>query len=1245
MPLFHKDKQEFQPSDIPEGVGPDTEVFYVPSTKEVFLDYDAYFERMMLLNSSVWVCNVTGKSGLTFDEAKESEAEALKQVQSFPAYLELPILYLIHTFSCRSRIDDLVNDIYAFMKDRYFINEELKFKLPGRKKKTSRVLAVKYHDKHKPQAESDSDIEILEDPKKEGEKSSERPKRKSSKHNGSPYKQKPNNKDDKHKINPPEAPAPECYTYRLQIIEDEENSDSESSTSSSSDDSVGGTYDDVKHTLLSRDKSTASQQHIKLFIRYCTEREQGQFVVKGAYISDLLLDNVQWKDVFAGPPPKFQLTRKIYKSEIRVKSLGEDTQKKKDKKTEERKRKSGMPEMNGHGPQIGIPDSSISCSKTPTSAQRPSTSKRPDKAELKRRQIREQQEKLKELFDAAKRYGMDNIEKWQQQDHLLSEEDIQQLRDDVKEAKQNAKAYEKQQAKERRRREKEEMLERCKPRDDLYCDDLKPLPKYQELLLPSWIPKDLYSDLLSLHNFFCCFSSLLPENTGKPLFTLGELASAVVSSSVENTRLVDIFKVLLRARADVVKSEDGDEADVENNEEIGNEWNCDLDHKIHGERIKDINKRHERVRHSHGLNVRELKINLMTLTEVIRLTLETSGYYPMGSNRVERLQFRGGIRCYEDDGYIFALNNPATMEKLKKKSVFQLSASERLAILTALVQQLLSYKKYREHMDDHIAHIWELRKDLRQLHQWDEQQEKEARSALQIKETEVKAKSKSLEPSEKDTVGNGAIRQSNGREESVEKEKKVAPSKVLQNLRQYLRQLNEGKHKRYLSMMDKHRILDSVPYNEMELSEISEFRELQKQMYQEDVNDLLTKIYSEQAVTGMCFLGRDRGFRSYFFMHKFGILLIENPDYASVGLCEQATPIIDAQLSLNGVSEPTKSPSIRNENGLASNEQTENTQKFNCDDERIRRYCCTGNRDNCPLHKDQKDPHRFYYYVEKDGVENLLNALNPRGYREIELADSISLLKDKLGISFLQVVHGMLFEPGILGYPFINPEKKKGFAEYIAWQEDLVECESHSALHLFLVTFDKAISWNYIKPVKKVVRPTKKPKLFNPATLDFLTDEASENEGSSDNSLPNAGGMHLRKRKKKPLVKESLNYRSLSMGLRETDDNRKEVLKQCETIIRDAMRQSFAEPFMLPVDPKEIPEYYDVIKSPMDLQTMINKIKNYEYNCPQGLWNDCELMFSNCEEFNEEDSPIQEDAEELRKFLSGKFRQLLRKAS
>lgn len=70
----------------------------------------------------MWSCAITGRSGLTYQEAEECEEKALKQLASFPSYLQKPILYLA-TKTQRSRITDLNDDVFVFAKDRYFIGE------------------------------------------------------------------------------------------------------------------------------------------------------------------------------------------------------------------------------------------------------------------------------------------------------------------------------------------------------------------------------------------------------------------------------------------------------------------------------------------------------------------------------------------------------------------------------------------------------------------------------------------------------------------------------------------------------------------------------------------------------------------------------------------------------------------------------------------------------------------------------------------------------------------------------------------------------------------------------------------------------------------------------------------------------------------------------------------------------------------------------------------------------------------
>lgn len=70
-----------------------------------------------------------------------------------------------------------------------------------------------------------------------------------------------------------------------------------------------------------------------------------------------------------------------------------------------------------------------------------------------------------------------------------------------------------------------------------------------------------------------------------------------------------------------------------------------------------------------GLSARHLPIDLMTITEVLRLSLLTSGYYTGIATHRFRLFSRGGARFYEDEGFMFARSSPQTMNVLKQ--VFQ----------------------------------------------------------------------------------------------------------------------------------------------------------------------------------------------------------------------------------------------------------------------------------------------------------------------------------------------------------------------------------------------------------------------------------------------------------------------------------------------------------------------------------------------------------------------------------------------
>lgn len=73
--------------------------------------------------------------------------------------------------------------------------------------------------------------------------------------------------------------------------------------------------------------------------------------------------------------------------------------------------------------------------------------------------------------------------------------------------------------------------------------------------------------------------------------------------------------------------------------------------------------------------------------------------------------------------------------------------------------------------------------------------------------------------------------------------------------------------------------------------------------------------------------------------------------------------------------------------------------------------------------------------------------------------------------------------------------------------------------------------------------------------------------------------------------------------------------------------------FMEKPSKKLYPEYYEIIAEPIDFLEIEAKIKAEQYSCENDLVRDFKLMFSNCREFNEENSPIYEDANLLEKYL------------
>ncbi|XP_034937972.1 nucleosome-remodeling factor subunit NURF301 isoform X2 [Chelonus insularis] len=98
-------------------------------------------------------------------------------------------------------------------------------------------------------------------------------------------------------------------------------------------------------------------------------------------------------------------------------------------------------------------------------------------------------------------------------------------------------------------------------------------------------------------------------------------------------------------------------------------------------------------------------------------------------------------------------------------------------------------------------------------------------------------------------------------------------------------------------------------------------------------------------------------------------------------------------------------------------------------------------------------------------------------------------------------------------------------------------------------------------------------------------------------------------------------------------------------LIKQIQAHKSAWPFMEPVDPNEAPDYYKVIKEPMDLQTIELRINDKSYKKLSEFIGDMTKIFDNCRYYNPKESPFFKCAETLETYFVHKIKSLREKFS
>jgi len=105
----------------------------------------------------------------------------------------------------------------------------------------------------------------------------------------------------------------------------------------------------------------------------------------------------------------------------------------------------------------------------------------------------------------------------------------------------------------------------------------------------------------------------------------------------------------------------------------------------------------------------------------------------------------------------------------------------------------------------------------------------------------------------------------------------------------------------------------------------------------------------------------------------------------------------------------------------------------------------------------------------------------------------------------------------------------------------------------------------------------------------------------------------------------------------------RDQIKYCNTMLKALKRHPDSGPFLHPVDPValNVPDYFDIIKNPMDLTTLQTNLNNGKYaDNPDNFISDTRLIFTNCYTYNGINSQISEMAKALEKVFENMLKKM-----
>lgn len=161
--------------------------------------------------------------------------------------------------------------------------------------------------------------------------------------------------------------------------------------------------------------------------------------------------------------------------------------------------------------------------------------------------------------------------------------------------------------------------------------------------------------------------------------------------------------------------------------------------------------------------------------------------------------------------------------------------------------------------------------------------------------------------------------------------------------------------------------------------------------------------------------------------------------------------------------------------------------------------------------------------------------------------------------------------------------------------------------------------------------------------------EVSEDDPPSASSTPKKGAKDTSRKRKteesSPAPPAANQESPVCVKRAKTARDNNRDLGLCRVLLAELERHQDAWPFLTPVNLKSVPGYKKVIKKPMDFSTIREKLVSSQYQNLETFIIDVNLVFDNCEKFNEDNSDIGRAGHNMRKFFEKRWTELLKQTN